>query len=290
MRRLLVPAEARDSTPVPSPTDHPLVLTPEGVTLASLLAVTLPVTAALSFMLVPVVLPTTGLVAYAFWHHGRRVTQVGTMIVYCFAAGALAGALNSCLTLLLWGLFVGGSLFRHMGAAFGSALLLGAGVGIAHGTAYLLPMLVQLSARSLRRVEGVDRCLISHGSWGVVVLGLAIAAASAVADVREDWLVPVLVVTFACAGLHAAMLVVGTLRSARRRAWLARVVRGKVPGWLVCEQHQFAPAELEGLELFCKPLFAPASASEYRVLARRGKTGPRNAYRTAPITAKFLIA
>ena len=288
---MLVPPEARHSARAPSryPTGNPVVLTPEGVTLASLLAVTLPITAAMSFMLVPVVLPTTALVAYAFWHQGRRVRTLGGMVVYCFAAGALAGALNSCLTMLLWGLCVGGSLSRHVGAAFGSATVIGVCVGIAHGTVYLLPMLVQLSARSLRRTEGVDRCLISHGSWGMLVLAVGIAAPFTVVDALENSLVLVLVVAFASGGLHAAMFLVGTLGWARRRAWLARVVRGQVPGWLVCEQHQFTPAELEGLEVFCKPLFGPASASNYRVLARCGKIAAREAYRTAPITAEFLI-
>lgn len=278
----------RAAAPAPSPSRsrNSVVLTPEGLTLASLLAVTLPVTAALSFMLIPMVLPTTALVLYAFWHQGRHVTRVGEMIVYCFVAGALAGTVNSWLTMLLWGLFVGGSPFRQAGA---SLTLIGACVGIAHGTAYLLPMLVQLSARSLRRAEGVDRCFICHGAWGVLVLGLGVAAACMAGGARENSVVLVFVVACAIAGLHAAMFVIGILRSARRRAWLARVVRRKVPGWLVCERHQFTPAEIKGLEVFCKPLFAPANASDYRVLARRGKTSGRGAYRTAPLTAKFLI-
>jgi len=170
VRGLSDPPEARD------PQDGALgrltgdapVCTPAGLTLASLLLVTLPVTAGLSFMFAPVVLPSTALVAYAFWHLGRRVTKPGAMVVYCFCAGTFAGVINGWLTVSFWSLFLG-DLSQSI-RSFDIATLVGAAVGLVYGTAYLLPMLVQLSARSLRRTEAVDRCLVSFGLWGTLVL------------------------------------------------------------------------------------------------------------------------
>ncbi len=261
--------------------------TPERLTLVSLLLVTVPVTAGLSFLFAPVVLPTTALVAYAFWHLGRPITQLGPMIVYCFAGGALAGVVNAWLTLLLWGLFGAKWLFGDISAGASSvATLLGAGVGLAYGTAYLLPMLIQISTRSLRRTEAIDRCLAGFGLWGLLVLLVGIRFAQAyLGDVDE----PVFVVALASAGVHASMFVAGILRWARRRSWLSRVEKGKVPGWLVCEQQRFHAAQLEGLEVFCKPLLERTRQNHLRVLARGQATATSEAYRKLPIAPKYLI-
>src|SRR5688572_32031401 len=48
--------------------------------------------------------------------------------------------------------------------------------GFAYGTAYLLPMLIQLSARSLRHTEAIDRCLTWLGAWGMLLLVLDLTA------------------------------------------------------------------------------------------------------------------
>lgn len=292
MRGFLVPPETREQPEGAAPTgavDAP-VCTPEGLTLSSLLLVTVPVTAGLSFMFAPVVLPTTVLVAYAFWHVGRRITRVGPMVVYCFAAGGLAGALNSWLTLLVWGLFYGDWFFQRIdGEVVSLTTLLGAGIGLAYGTAYLLPMLIQVSTRSLRRTEAIDRCLISYGSWGVVVLVAGLAVANEYEDATGQPIDLVVAVALASISVHASIFALGVLRWARRRSWLGRVKQGKVPGWLVCEQQRFHRAQLEGLEVFCKPLFGPTHADDFKVLARGTTTATSEAYRTVPIAAKYLI-
>lgn len=285
MRGFFAPPEARDLNDQGSRT-----WTPEAVTLGSLLLVTLPVTAGFSFMFAPVLLPSTALVAYAFWRLGHLVTKPGAMIAYCFAAGTFAGVLNSWLTLLFWSLFSRGGMYSRVDAAtFSVGTLLGAAVGLAYGTAYLLPMLVKLSARSLRRTEGVDRCLISFGLWGMLVLCLGLAGAYAYYHPIENTLEVVLVVTLASVGIHACMLAFGLIRWARRKSWLARVARGKVPGWLVCEQAQFQQHAIGNLEVFCKPWFGPTDTSGLRVLARGSATRSTEAYRTSPPEPRFLV-
>ena len=88
--------------------------------------------------------------------------------------------------------------------------------------------------------------------------------------------------------LHGLMALVGTLRWARRRWWLARALRGKVPGWLVCDAQRFHAAEREGLQVFCSPVFArpPADRDDLWVLAW---ADPAHAYRASPLTPKYLV-
>lgn len=173
--------------------------------------------------------------------------------------------------------------------AGGSASLIGAGVGLAYGTAFLLPMLIQVATRSLRRTEAIDRCLISYGMWGALVLFTAIAVAYEYCDTTSDPMDWVLTLTLGSIGVHASLFAVGILRWARRRVWLGRVEQGKVPGWLVCEQQRFQGAQLEGLEVFCKPLLDRTGGNSFRVLARGAATATSEAYRTLPIAPKYLI-
>ena len=63
MHRFLVPPEAIEPTTVREPWGW----TVEGVTLTSLLALTIPLTASLTFLLAPAAVPCTALVAYGFW-------------------------------------------------------------------------------------------------------------------------------------------------------------------------------------------------------------------------------
>jgi hypothetical protein len=291
VRGFLLPPEARGQAEAASASEiDASICTPEGLTLTSLLLVTVPVTAGLSIMFAPVVLPTTVLVAYAFWHFGRRITQVGPMIVYCFAIGGLAGAVNSWLSLLVWGLFYGGAFVRYIdGDAIGLATLFGAGVGLAYGTGYLLPMLIQVATRRLRRTEAIDRCLIGYGAWGVSVLVASICVASDYEGATGKPIDLAVAVALASISVHAALFAIGILRWARRRSWLSRVEQGKVPGWLVCEQHRFHQAQLEGLEVFCKPLFRTTHADRFKVLARSSATRTSEAYRTVPVAAKYLV-
>jgi len=294
VRGFFDPPEARDATEkgwLARLGGNAVAFTPMRLTLMSLLLVTLPVTAGFSFMFAPVLLPSTALVAYAFWHLGRRVSQPGAMIAYCFAAGTFAGVLNSWVTLMFWGMFFDGNVFRYLDPeTFGVGTLLGAAVGLAYGTAYLLPMLVQLSARALRRTEAVDRCLMCFGVWGMLVLSLGLAFAYAYQHPIESTLEVVFVITLASAGAHASMFVFGLIRWARRKSWLARVARGKVPGWRIYEQQRFQRAELERLEVFCSPLRSSEALDGFRVLARSTLSGAPDAYRATPLTPKFLVA
>lgn len=266
------------------------VCTPEGLTLLSLLSVTVPITLALSFMFAPVVLPSTVLIAYAFWHFGRRVTKPGAMVAYCFAAGALAGVVNGWSTVIFWALFSGDQLFAHLGNTIGLVSFLGAGIGLAYGTAYLLPMLIQTSTRALRRAEAIDRCLIGYGVWGMLVLFLGLGATiHSHAGGLDSALDLAVFLALGSLALHASMFGLGVLRSSRRKWWLARVKQGKVPGWLVCEQERFHSAELAGLEVFCRPLFLPPYSDDLQVLARGELAETRDAYRTIPIAPRFLV-
>ena len=288
-----LPPEARDAGDTRRMGSDMLdrVCTPERVTLVSLLVVTLTVTAGLSYIYFPLILPGTALVAVGFWHFGRRITRAGALVKYCFAAGPVAGILNGWISIVMMLLFNRGDMAMNLdSSAFGLVTVAGAGLGIAYGAAYLVPMLDQLHARFLRRTEGVDRCLVVCGLWGAFVPLASLSAA----QTHLGTLGPsdgVLAAAFVGAGLHIAMFTLGTLRWARRRLWLARVVRGKVPGWQVCEQQHFQPEQLEKLERFCQPLFTGRPNGESRVLARGAATASAagETYRSVPIAPKFLI-
>ena len=264
----------------------------EALTLTSVFAVTVPVTLGLTHEQASVLLPTTLVITCAFWGLGNRVTRPGRVIAYCLIAGAIAGVLNIWLSLFLWlRLFMPGAL-RYIDADVSARITaLGAMVGIAYGAVYLLPMLIRLSARSLRRSEGIDRCLIGYGAWGVLVLFLALRIFFAFAFADTDFAHSNLVFGLALGGigLHALMLSVGLVRWARRRWWLGRVVTGNVPGWLVCERQQFQQSDLEELEVFCKPLFNHTPPHKLRVLARGAATDPAETYRSGPLAPRFLI-
>jgi len=279
---LLVPPEALEPTTLRERWGWSV----EGVTLTSLLAVTASVTAGVTFFLAPVVVPCTAIVAYGFWRMGRRITQPASMVLYCVGGGAVAGAANVCLMLVASSLFPGGEFLWRLGVQLLGLALLGAAVGVAYGFAYVLPILTQLSARSLRRPEGVDRCLVRYGLWGVIVLGLGFSLLVVFPGAEEAMHDVVFVIAGASFVLHAWMLLIGTLRWARRRAWLARVSRGMVPGWLVCDPQRFDAAELEGLQVFSNPLFTRPPAKRRRVLAWGDGT---DAYRSTPLTPKYLV-
>lgn len=289
MRGLFLPPEARDPGESAWLTRLALdrVSTPDRITLGSLLVVTLTVTAGVTYIYLPLVLPGTAVVAVAFWHFGRRITRAGALVKYCFTAGPLAGVLNSWISALMMAVFNRGDMAMHMDAnTFGLMTVLGACVGFAYGAAYLVPMLDQRSARSLRRTEGVDRSLVCCGLWGVFVPLAALSAAQThlgALGPRDS----VLAAAFAGVGGHLAMFITGTLRFARRRLWLARVRRGKVAGWHVCEPERFHRAELERLERFCQPLFVEAPDTP-RVLAR-SIAAAGEAYRSVPVAPKFLV-
>lgn len=283
---LLVPPEALEPTGADAPPGprKPWLWTATGVALTSLIAVTVSVSAGVAFVIAPVIVPCTALVAYGFWHAGRRITRLRDMLLYCLVGGALTGAVNAWLTLGVWSMFGGGYFLRNIQPdALKLAGVIGAVAGIAYGCAYLLPMLSRLRARALLRSEGVDRSLVSYGIWGVIVLPLGFTLIVGHPEATNDVLVPILATSFV---LHLSMLLLGTVRWARRRAWLARVLKGKVPGWLVCDSQRFHAAELEALQIFSCPLFARPSPNQLRVLAWGDGS---DAYRTTPLTPKYFV-
>src|SRR6187431_467291 len=151
MPRFLVPPEAREPTladmrPIPR---KRWTWSVEGVAMTSLLAVTVAVTASVGSVLAPMVVPSTALVAYGFWRVGRRITRPSRMWLYCLGGGAVAGAVNGWLAVALWVILDRGEPIGLDVRTLVSAGEFGAVVGVAYGFAYLLPMLTQLSARSL---------------------------------------------------------------------------------------------------------------------------------------------
>ena len=307
--RFLVPPEAR----LPAertlrrqpnqPTESPSLgqgewTAPERLTLVSLLSVTASV---ISYLLVPpfqniyapitpVVVLSTTLVAYAVWRRGRFVKSVRGALSYCLGGGVLAGigAIWLCIGVLT--LISGGEMLRLLddGVA-GRVTFLAAAAGLVFGVVLLLPMLTRLSARGLRPSESIDRCLTGFGFWGTLVLGVAFGVGSRYAEMPAGPHHPMVVVAFATFGAHALMFLVGLTRSLRRQWWLARVVQGKVPGWIACDRQRFVPSELEALERFCEPWFGRERAGGPRVLAQGTGAQPSAGYRKVPPVPKFLI-
>lgn len=120
---------------------------------------------------------------------------------------------------------------------------------------------------------------MGSGSWGLLVLTAAFALWFPYPDAPAAMRHAEFVAAVAALGVHALMFMVGVTRSTRRYWWLARVVRGKVPGWLVCERVQFSGTDLESLDVFCRPWFARTPAQGRRVLARGTQGGAKQAYR-----------
>lgn len=115
MRGLFLPPEARDQADPAWLTRLALdrVCTPDRITLGSLLVVTLTVTAGVTYIYLPLVLPGTAVVVVAFWHFGRRITRAGALVKYCFAAGPVAGVLNSWICALMMAVFNRGDMAMH---------------------------------------------------------------------------------------------------------------------------------------------------------------------------------
>lgn len=270
----------------------------ERLTLVSLLAVTgsvvsyflVPPFANIYAPITPLLVLSTTLVAYAFWRRGRRVNDLRGALSYCLGGGALAGIGAVWLCVVLMTLVTSGEMLSLLDPGLaGTLTLFAAGLGVAFGMAYLLPILTRLSARDLRPSESIDRCLTGFGCWGTLVLGTVCTLWSPYAKAQSGPEHPMVVVAFATLGAHALMFLVGLTRSARRHWWLARVVQGKVPGWLACERERFVPGELEGLEMFSEPWFRRERAGGPRVLAQGTATRASEVYRECPPVPKFLI-
>ena len=258
--------------------------TPETLTLACLLAISVPLAAAFTDKAFPL-LPSTALVTVAFWHFGRRKPR-RSLIGYCLGAGALAGIVNAWVTLLLSGIFLYQD-WIDLPIYFYAAPI-AAIIGVVHGLAFLVPLRILRSDRSFRLAESIDRCLITNGAWGLFILCLGLSFCITLRDPSFTRFELVWTLGLPSLGLHALMLCVGLVRWAHRRLWLGRVAAGKIAGWRVCENQQFHAAQLEGLEIFGQPLFRTSDADALRVLVHEESSGSADTYRS-PSPPKFLI-
>ena len=151
---LLVPPEALKPTEADAlpTTQSQWGWSVNGIAVTSLLVVTACATCWLALtnddliaLIAYYVVPSTTLFAYGFWRVGRRITRPSRMLLYCLGAGGVAGILNACIPHCLLAVSGGGPIDFNV-VVLGLAARSGAKVGIAYGCAYLLPMLIQLSA------------------------------------------------------------------------------------------------------------------------------------------------
>lgn len=226
------------------------------VALAGMLLVVVPVTAALFPTMACAVVPPTLLMALGYWWLGNRLRTDFALVPYAFFGGALAGYLNTtgALHCFLW---LSGE-FRALPVAGVYSLLLGF-LGSFHGVGYglmlLPPLWLARRARRYHAAEATDRVLAGTGLWGLAALAITALLAPHIA-IRLDFewapVEPGQLEGLAAAAF-ALMLASGVARWRERRAWLARVRQGKVPGWLVLPPDHFG-ARLDELPLFCPRL------------------------------------
>jgi hypothetical protein len=253
------------------------------VVLVSLLIVCVPVTASWSTLVAVLVVPVTLVVAVGFWHASRRRVGFWSLVRYSVVGGAISGAIDAglCYSVVLG--FSHGSLIRTA-FNFPIAGLVGVLLGVAYGLGFLPLLLLQASIRGLLRTEGIDRCLIGCGLWGLVVGQLGFNVQPHLSRFIFE-IQPALNLSWAAMSfIHGLMLALGFIPWAGRRLWLQRVASGKVPGWQLCSVDDFGAGAVAALPLFCKPLVARAKRA--RVLAR-SRSG--DVYRGETLEPKYLV-
>jgi len=270
--------------------------TAERAALAGMLIVVVPITARLFPALAHVVVPSTLLVTVGYWLWLKSIRSDALLVLHAIWIGALAGYMNTIGSLHLH-LWLSGK-FEELPTAGPATLLLGF-VGCLHGVSYGLVLLppVWMARRSRRfhSAEAFDRVLASTGLWGLITLACLdpivddLAMDHALGGMSSYSILPTVPVSelgiLAVAGC-LLMLVFGMQRLRQRRAWLARVRRGNVPGWLVVSSEQFSE-DLDELPVFCPRLFGRAVTSGELVLAEGASS--RGAYRSEGLTPRFRI-
>jgi hypothetical protein len=257
--------------------------TGQHVTCLSLLLVSIPVTASWATLAAPVIVPSTVLVAAAFWHLSRTIPRLSRLFAYCTLGGAAAGAINAGICMSIVTIFSGPSFSSLVGIPM--AAIIGLFFGVGYGLGFWPALAMQVSAHGMRRPEGVERCLIGCGLWGATVCGLGYLINARPLGfsgydhhelIRFAWLAVTLV--------HTLALLAGLIPWATRRLWLRRVARGKVDGWLLCSPDDFRPNHLDELPIFAKPLLTPSRPP--RILAH-GRT--RDVYRAEGPEPRYLV-
>lgn len=247
-------------------------ITGQHVTLASLLILSVPLTICWSTVIAVLVVPVTLLTTLGFWHISRRVVEARQLVRYCILGGATAGAIDAILC-YSFVTFVSHGPWVRVAVGFPSALLVGVLFGAGYGLVFLPPLLVQSSARGLRRSAAIDRCLVGCGawSWAVAQIGLELPAAyqtrlslEVLGVVHAAW--------GALAMVASLMLLVGVVPCVGRWYWLERVERGKVAGWSLVRGDDYRPGVLAGLPVFSKPLIPRIRSARVLVKVRTGDT------------------
>lgn len=266
----------------------------ERIALVGMLLVVLPVTTRLFPVLAPVVVPSTLLVTVGYWLWAQSLRGESVLVLYAIFVGAAAGYMNTIGSFHLY-LWVSGD-FHELPTAGLYTLLLGffgCVHGVAYGLALLPPLWLSHRSRRFHGAEAIDRVLAGTGLWGLITLGvldqivddLAIANTSLVSPFDSLTLPTTELWILAVAGC-LLMLAFGAERLRRRRAWLARVLEGEVPGWLVVSSEQFSGG-LDELPVFCPRLFGRAVPSGELVLAEGAAS--KGAYRSEGLTARFRL-
>lgn len=229
----------------------------ERVALAGMLLVVVPITVGLFPTTARAVLPPTLLVAFGYWRVGKTLRSDAALVPYAIFGGAIAGYLNTsgAMQLFLWlsGQFAALSVSGVYGLIIG---FFGCFHGVGYGLALLPPLWMARRSRRFHAAEATDRVLAGTGLWGLVTLAIVAPLADHLAiQLAFDWArvdpKPLWGLAAICCAL---MLVLGVERLRERRAWLARVRQGKVPGWLVVSPEQIG-AGFDQLPLFCPRLF-----------------------------------
>ena len=274
--------------------------TAERAALVGMLLVVPPVTARLFPALASVVVPSTLLVTVGYWLWLKSIRSDTLLVLHALWIGALAGYMNTVGSLHLH-LWVSGK-FEDLPTAGFAGLLLGF-VGCLHGVSYglvlLPPVWMARCSRRFHSAEAFDRVLASTGLWGVITLAcldpildhFALDHALGGISLYSNWptLPPSALWILAVAGC-LLMLAFGLERLRQRRAWLARVRRGKVPGWLVVSSEHFGE-DLDELPLFCPRLFGRAASSGLAAgLVLAEGAASKGAYRSEGLTPRFRIA
>jgi hypothetical protein len=254
-----------------------------------MLLVVVPVTVALFPTAARAVLPPTLLATVGFWLVGKVPRDDSGVVPYAIFGGAIAGYLNTsgAMHLFLW---LTGQLEALSFAGLYCLVLgfFGCFYGVGYGLILLPPLWLVQRSRGWHAAEATDRVLAGTGLWGLVTLAVVVPLAEhAAIRLTFDWArVEPTPLWGLAAVAYMLMLVLGVERLRKRRAWLARVRHGKVPGWRVVPPEQFGAA-VDALPLFCPRLLGREREAK-QVLAECRT--PKGTYRSEEPIPRFRVA
>lgn len=193
--------------------------------------------------------PTTVcLCVAAAWTCVRKRRAPSQVKGVCMLHGGIAGALTFPANVLVLGLVTGAPLAdllvtTLLGGVVG--VFVGAPLGILFGAVAIPP--IRQSCHRDRSLEHRDRAVATNASWLAALCGfsaLLSTVASALPSRDAGGAATLAVLTALIAAAAAVMSARARIRLAVRKAWVARVRRGEVPGWSVVSEGE-APAGLE---------------------------------------------